>query len=99
MKLIQQLMGTTYSCTSTDSGKQVVLELSEKGDAHGLVRPGRWGSMNDPTLEPHCPVYSCVFIDVGSLRHNAAFDHSLQTMQVFGAERPYDKLKYKCTRR
>ena len=26
-------------------------------------RRSRWGTMNDPTLEPACPVYACIFID------------------------------------
>jgi len=66
MPLVKKLAGSRWTCKGERGERQ--LALSAEGNAEGLAQHssrGRWGTMNDPTLEPACPVYSCIFIDVG----------------------------------
>ena len=62
--LVKQLAGTSWLC----SGAWQKLVLTETGDSRGGETPdgrGRWATMNDPTLGDTCPVYSCIFVDIG----------------------------------
>jgi len=65
MPLVGQLGATDWICTSADAPRRTEsLQLSDAGDVNGLGGTrSRWGTMNDPTLEPACPVYACIFID------------------------------------
>jgi len=103
MPLVQSLLGARFSCSEVGSEKKSQLELSSNGDASGLQgilgRRGRWGSMNDPTLGPQCPVYSCLFIDFGySTKFNAGYDKESKSLELYSDARPYDLLRYRCSR-
>ena len=78
MPLVKQLAGTGWLCASAvgAGGGEQRLQLSNSGDASGGLGRGRWGTMNDPTLEPACPVYACLFLDIGGQRHDVKVDRS-----------------------
>ena len=69
MPLVKKLAASQWSCTSgaDGSGSAVSLELGGNGDVSGpgMGKRGRWGTMNDPTLGAACPVYACIYIDLG----------------------------------
>ena len=87
MSLVQKLAGSKWQCKNTKDGSRSELDLGNTGDASGLTGRGRgrWGSMNDPTLGRKCPVYSCIFIDLGwaGQKHEARHvDGSPETLTV-----------------
>jgi len=74
--LVKELAGSEWQCRA--AGEESTLTLGATGDASGLKaggsffgRAGRWGSMNDPSLGDECPVYGCLFIDLGGSKHDA----------------------------
>ena len=68
MPLVRTLAGSRWQCAGVGETRgHEALELTNSGDARGLgTRGGRWGTMNDPTLGKACPVYACIFLDLGA---------------------------------
>lgn len=101
MPLVKRLLGARFACESVDSRKKKeTLKLENDGSAklQSQSHPGRWGTMNDPTIGSHCKVYSCIFIDIGWTRFNAGLDDEQKKVNMYSSEWPYTKLKYTCTR-
>ncbi|KAG8467605.1 hypothetical protein KFE25_006657 [Diacronema lutheri] len=67
MPLIAALIGTRWACTRADGGEAFELELGDGGDGRMSGRGGsvRWASMNNPELQPLCPIGACIYVDGG----------------------------------